>query len=113
MNEGQVDQAALKPASQVAAQPSTLGGHAQTVSKEGQIQNFINRLQEQNSQLNEYILMQRDASVKLTGVNPITEQEGSDAPDPMGDLSSLNSAIVNHATLVGKIKELTYHWQTV
>lgn len=110
--ERQAGQGDLQKAA--ASQSSGQGlGHAQTVAKEGQIQNFINRLQEQNSQLNEFILLQRDASVKITGINPITEQETSDAPDPMGDLSALNTAIVQHAALVGKIKELTFHWQTV
>lgn len=88
-------------------------GLPQTESKIGTVQNFINRLQEQNSRFNEYILMQRDACVKVTGVNPMTEEEACDTPDPMGELAVLNTALVYNAQLLNKLEQLTKHWQTV
>jgi len=98
------------------AQASTgLGGLGQAAlaKNPGLFGEVIQRLEKQNAELNELILGQRDASVKLTGDNPVVETEGTDAPTAQGDLAALNAAVVRHNELISKIRGLTEHWQSL
>ena len=88
-------------------------GQAAALQKQGSLGELIDRLRKQNQELNELILGQRDASVKVTGENPVVEQEGSDAPVPQGDMAELNGAIVYNNELISKLRCLTTHWQSL
>lgn len=82
--------------------------------KLGMLQEVIERLQKQNQEMCQCILSQRDAALKVTGVNPVEEPEvAGEAPEPSGDLAELDRAVIYHNELLSKIRSLTNHWQTL
>ncbi len=114
MNEGQAPSQELS-AQIAASQARSPGlqragvGQVQT-EKQGELQNFLNRLQKQNARLNELVLMQRDAIVRITGTNPIDEPQPCDTPEMVGVNAEINMALIAYEELLQKLSQLTDRW---
>ncbi len=111
MNEGQAQHQDLS--AQIAASRASPGlGRAGQVQaeKQGELATFLNRLQKQNARMNELILMQRDAIVRITGTNPIDEPQPCDSPEMVGVNAEINMALIAYEELLGKINNLTDRW---
>ena len=92
-------------------QPGRLGGaQAVRAEKEGELLGFLNRLQKYNARLNELILMQRDAAIRITGINPVDEPTPTDAPEATGITAEINMALYNYEELLTKLNSLTDRW---
>lgn len=113
MNEGQDLQRAASMGPQT-PQPGRLGGaQAVRADKEGELLNFLTRLQKSNARFNELVLMQRDAAIRICGVNPIDEPPPTDAPEATGLTSEINSALIYLDELNGKMNGLTERWMAL
>lgn len=77
------------------------------------LQNFLSRLQRQNSDLNEMIMLQRDSTLRITGANPIEEPPPMDAPEAVGTMAEINLALGYNLELIGKLRALTNHWASI
>lgn len=77
------------------------------------LQQFLSRIQRQNQDFNELVLLQRDHAVRITGINPVDEPTPSDAPEATGIMAEISTALAFNNELVEKLRSLTNHWTTV
>lgn len=113
MREGQSGQELQRAASMGPQTPqSALGAAAgqARAEKEGELQGFLSRLQRSNARINELILMQRDVSLRVCGINPIEEPTPTDAPEPTGVMAEINMGLMHLDELTQKLNQMTDRW---
>ncbi len=110
MNGGQATGQDLQRAVQTPAPALRGAGQATRAEKQGELANFLDRLQKSNARFNELILMQRDAAIRIAGVNPVEEPQPTDTPELVGITSEINAELIRYDELNQKLNQLTDRW---